>query len=338
MLVAVTGVAGFIGARTAAMLLLRGHDVAGLDSFDDSYPVALKHDRIGRLSRIPGFTFQEGDIRRPEDVSAVFEPRPDVVVHLAAQGGLRRSMADPAEFISSNIAGFGAVIKAAAEARVRNFVYASSGVVYGGTPALPFREDDPAIWPMSLYGATKRCDELLAFTYARDQGLRCTGLRFFTVYGPDGRPDMAVYSFARDIWRGAPIRVHGRGAMVRDFVYIDDVAHCVVLAAEDEAAFDVTPAGGGPSASMSGAPWRALNVATGQEVPLLEMVALVESAVGRPAEIQFVDALTAEIAESRADTGALQKALGFVPSVTVADGIAPAVSWYLDYLRGHHAG
>jgi UDP-glucuronate 4-epimerase len=315
--------------------LSRGHDVVALDNFDESYPASFKHDRVERISRNPRFTFVVGDIRNPADVKAIFEPSPDAVVHLAAQGGLRRSMADPAAFISSNIAGFTNVISAAANAQVRNFVYASSGAVYGGTAVLPFREDDPAIWPLSLYGSTKRSDELIAFTYARYYGLRCTGLRFFTVYGPDGRPDMAVYNFTKSIYQGTPIQVHGHGRMVRDFVYADDVAHCVTLAVEDLTEFETTRIGEGPALAVADAPWRVLNVATGKQVSVLDIVRRVETTVGQDADIKFIDALRPEVTESRADLTALEKTLGFVPAVTIDVGIPRAVSWYLDYLKKH---
>jgi UDP-glucuronate 4-epimerase len=333
--IVVTGAAGFIGAKVAAELLGRGHEVLAIDNFDETYPAELKRERARRLGKHDSFRLVTGDIRVEADVRQVFEDRPDAVVHLAAQGGLRRSMDDPAAFISANVSGFGMVIKAAVEARVGTFVYASSGAVYGGTPALPFREDDPAAWPLSLYGATKRCDELLAFTYAHGVGLRCTGLRFSTVYGTDGRPDMAMYGFAKRISEGLPIRVHGHGHMVRDFVYGDDVAHCVVLSVEDSSPFTSTTICGGPAEQVSGAPWRVLNVATGRQVDLLHMIELVEAAVGRQAELVLTDALVAEVTENRMDVSALQRALGFVPSVTVEEGIPQAVEWYLQYLRSH---
>ncbi|MHB8245917.1 MAG: NAD-dependent epimerase/dehydratase family protein [Acidimicrobiales bacterium] len=337
MRVAVTGAAGFIGAKVAAELLDRGHEVIAIDNFDATYSAELKHDRARRLGERAGFRLVTGDIRKEADVKEVFAAEPETVVHLAAQGGLRKSMSDPAAFISANVSGFGMVIKAAADAEVRNFVYASSGAVYGGTPALPFREDDPASWPLSLYGATKRCDELLAFTYAHGMGLRCTGLRFSTVYGTDGRPDMAMYDFAKRISEGVPIRVHGQGHMVRDFVYGDEVAHCVALAVEDSTVFGTTAIGGGPSERVSVAPWRVLNVATGRQVGLMHMIKLVEAAVGREAELHLIDALVAEVQENQMDVSALGEALGFVPEVMVEEGIPRAVEWYLSYLASHPA-
>jgi UDP-glucuronate 4-epimerase len=332
--VAVTGAAGFIGAKVAAELLDRGHEVVAIDNFDRTYSAEMKHDRATRLERHPAFRLVTGDIRDEAAVRSLFGLRPDAVVHLAAQGGLRKSIDDPAAFISANISGFGHVAKATVDAGIGTLVYASSGAVYGGTPALPFREDDPAAWPLSLYGATKRCDELLAFTYAHGVGLRCTGLRFSTVYGTDGRPDMATYDFAKRIFEGLPIKVHGHGKMVRDFVWGDDVAHAVVLAVEDPSQFRTTPLGGGPRQEVSTAPWRVLNVATGRQVELIEMVRLVEAAVGRQAELVMTDALVAEVHENRMDVGALKNALGFVPSVTVEEGVPQAVGWYLSYLGG----
>ncbi|HLI44344.1 MAG TPA: NAD-dependent epimerase/dehydratase family protein [Acidimicrobiales bacterium] len=333
MRVALTGAAGFIGAKVALELLDRGHEVVGIDNFDATYPVQLKHERAERLERREGFRLLTGDIRAEADVRRLCDPPPDTVIHLAAQGGLRRSMDEPAAFISANISGFGNVIKAALDAGARSVVYASSGAVYGGSRQLPFREDDAAAFPLSLYGATKRCDELLAFAYAHGAGMRCTGLRFSTVYGTDGRPDMAMYTFARQIRDGLPVRVHGHGTMVRDFVWGDDVAHAVVLAAEDPADFDTTPAAGGPRPEVAGAPWRVLNVATGRQVRLIEMVRLVEMAVGKPARLEMVDALGAEVHENGMDVSALRSTLGFVPSVQVEEGIPQAVGWYLSYLE-----
>lgn len=332
MRIAVTGAAGFIGAKVATELLDRGHEVVAIDNFDTTYSAELKHDRIQRLAQRDGFALITGDIRDEAEVRRLFDPRPDAVVHLAAQGGLRKSMDEPAAFISANISGFGNVIKATVDSGVGTLVYASSGAVYGGTPGLPFREEDAAAFPLSLYGATKRCDELLAFTYAHGAGLRCTGLRFSTVYGTDGRPDMAMYTFARRIAEGQPIRVHGHGRMVRDFVWGDEVAHTVVLAVEDTTDFATTAAGGGPRAEVSGAPWRVLNVATGRQVQLMDMIRLVEAAVGQDAKLELTDALVAEVRENRMDVDVLGSTLGFVPSVQVEEGIPQAVRWYLDYL------
>ena len=337
MRVAVTGAAGFIGAKVAAELLDRGHEVVAIDNFDPTYSAEVKHQRARRLERHKSFRLVTGDIRDEASLRPLFSTGPDAVVHLAAQGGLRKSMEEPAAFISANVSGFGNVVKATVDAGVGTMVYASSGAVYGGTPGLPFREDDPAAWPLSLYGATKRCDELLAFTYAHGAGLRCTGLRFSTVYGTDGRPDMATYDFAKRISEGVPIRVHGHGRMVRDFVWGDDVAHAVVLAVEDASPFGTTPVGGGPSEQLSATPWRVLNVATGRQVELMEMIKLVEAAVGRPAELLMVDALAAEVHENRMDVSALGKALDFVPSVMVEEGIPKAVEWYLSYLKAAKA-
>lgn len=311
----------------------RGHDVVAIDNFDKTYSASLKHERAARLEQRPGFQLVTGDIREEPDVHRLFDPPPDVVVHLAAQGGLRKSMKEPAAFISSNISGFGSVIKAAVDTGAPSIVYASSGAVYGGTRRLPFVEEDAASFPLSLYGATKRCDELLAFSYAHGAGIRCTGLRFSTVYGTDGRPDMAMYTFAQRIRDGLPILVHGHGAMVRDFVWGDDVAHTVVLAAEDQTTFGTTPAAGGPRLEVATAPWRVLNVATGRQVQLMEMVRLVEAAVGKPAQLEMVDALVAEVHDNRMDVSALGAALGFVPSVQVEEGIPQAVRWYLSYLE-----
>lgn len=333
MRVLVTGAAGFIGAKVAAELLGGGHQVVAIDNFDTTYSAEIKRERAERLGSVGGFHLLTGDIRDERTVRSGFDPAPDVVVHLAAQGGLRKSMDEPASFISSNISGFGNVIKATVDAGVESLVYASSGAVYGGTPDLPFREGDAAAFPLSLYGATKRCDELLAFTYAHAARLRCTGLRFSTVYGTDGRPDMAMYTFARLISQGKPIRVHGHGNMVRDFLWGEDAAHAVVLAALDQSDFTTTRAAQGPREEVSSAPWRVLNVATGRQVPLMEMVRLVEAAVGREAELERVEALAAEVRENRMDVSALGDTLGFVPSVQVEEGIPQAVSWYLDYLR-----
>ena len=337
MRIAVTGAAGFIGAKVSDELLDGGHEVVAIDNFDTTYSAELKHDRVERLEGRQGFHLITGDIRDEDAVSSLFRPVPDAVVHLAAQGGLRKSMDEPATFISSNISGFGNVIKATVDHEVKTMVYASSGAVYGGSRHLPFKEEDAAVFPLSLYGATKRCDELLAFSYAHAARISCTGLRFSTVYGTDGRPDMAMYTFAERISRGEPIKVHGHGKMVRDFVWGDDVAHVVALAVVDGAEFGTTPAGGGPRAAIAGDPWRVLNVATGRQVQLMEMIRLVEVAVGRSAELELVDAMAAEVQENGMDVSLLGETLGFVPSVQVAEGIPQAVEWYLSYLESHKA-
>lgn len=332
MRVAVTGAAGFIGAKVAAELLEGGHEVVAIDNFDETYSAELKRDRVRRLESSDGFRLIAGDIREVSDVAKLIATEPDTVVHLAAQGGLRKSMDEPAVFISANISGFGNVIKATVDAGIRKLVYASSGAVYGGTPALPFRENDPASWPLSLYGATKRCDELLALVYAHAGGLRCTGLRFSTVYGTDGRPDMAMYTFADRISRGEPINVHGHGLMVRDFLWGDDAAHVVVLAAEDDRPFRATPLADGARGELADAPWRVLNVATGRPVQLMEMIRLVEAAVGREAKLNMIDAMRAEVHENRMDVDELERTLGFRPQVMVEEGVPQAVAWYLEYL------
>ena len=331
-----TGAAGFIGAKVAAELLDRDHEVVAIDNFDETYSAELKRDRIARLETRAGFRLITGDIRDVGDVAAFIDARPDAVVHLAAQGGLRKSMDEPAVFISANVSGFGNVIKAAVDAGIASLVYASSGAVYGGTPALPFRENDPAAWPLSLYGATKRCDELLALTYAHGAGIRCTGLRFSTVYGTDGRPDMATYTFADRIFRGEVINVHGHGRMVRDFVWGDDAARAVVLAVEDERPFRATPLADGARGDLADAPWRVLNVATGRPVQLMEMIGLVEAAVGREARLNLIDAFAAEVHENRMDVQEIDRTLGFRAQVTVEEGVPRAVDWYLRHL-GHRA-
>lgn len=332
MRIAVTGAAGFIGAKATAELLDHGHEVVAIDNFDTTYTADLKRERVARLEARGGFRLIIGDIRSVDDVAKLVETQPDAVIHLAAQGGLRKSMEEPAMFISANISGFGNVIKAAVDAGIGSLVYASSGAVYGGTPAVPFRENDPAAWPISLYGATKRCDELLALVYAHGAGIRCTGLRFSTVYGTDGRPDMAIYTFADRISQGEPINVHGHGRMVRDFLWGDDAAHAVVLAVEDESSFGATPLADGAKGDLADAPWRVLNVATGRPVELMELIRLVEAAVGREAKLNLVDALAAEVHENRMDVEELRRSLGFKPGVMVEEGVPKAVGWYLDRL------
>lgn len=331
MRVAITGAAGFLGAKATAELLGRGHEVVALDHLDTTHTADLKRERIGRFAAHDGFRLIAGDITNADDVGRLVGTQPDVVVHLAARAGLRRSTGEAAGFVSANVAGFAKVVQAALDAGVGRLVYASSGAVYGGTPAVPFREDDPAAWPVSLYAATKRCDELLALVYA-DAGLRCTGLRFSTIYGTGAGPDAVVSLFADRIARGEPIDVHGHGRMVRDFLWGDDAAHAVVLAAEDERSFRATPVAGGALGGLADAPWRVLNVATGRSVQLIELIRLVEATVGREAKLNLVDATAGEVHENRMDVGALERALGFRPAVTVEEGVPKAVEWYLDYL------
>ena len=332
MRVAVTGAAGFIGAKVAFELLGNGHEVVAIDNFDETYSAALKRDRIRRLEENERFRLIIGDIRDVEDVAKLIATEPDTVVHLAAQGGLRKSMDEPAVFISANISGFGNVIKATVDAGIGNLVYASSGAVYGGTPALPFRENDPASWPLSLYGATKRCDELLALVYAHAGGLRCTGLRFSTVYGTDGRPDMAMYTFADRISRGEAINVHGHGRMVRDFLWGDDAAHVVVLAAEDDRPFRATPLADGARGELADAPWRVLNVATGRPCAADGDDPSRRGCGRSSGEAQHDRCDAGRGHENRMDVDELERTLGFRPQVMVEEGVPQAVAWYLEHL------
>ncbi len=319
----VTGAAGFIGFHVARALLDREDEVIGLDDLNDYYDVALKERRRSILEQRPKFVFHKADIADRQAVSAIFVHHPgiDRIVHLAAQAGVRHSLINPYIYVRANLLGQVTLFEAArAAANIRHFVYASSSSVYGDSTRLPFGLDDPADRPRSLYGATKRSGEMIARSYAALFGFPVTGLRFFTVYGPWGRPDMSAYIFTKDILAGRPITLFNHGEMKRDFTYIDDIV-AGVLAALDRP----------PAPDEAGAPHKLYNLGNHRSEPLKRFVALIETACGRRAEIRYAPMQPGDVAETYADIEASRRDLGFEPKTPIDEGIPRFVDWFKEH-------
>ncbi len=324
MVVLVTGAAGFIGYHLGEALLARGETVIGVDNLNDYYDPALKRARLARLERHAGFLFHHLDIADDGAMVELARAAGDVdgVVHLAAQAGVRYSLVNPQAYGRSNLMGHLNVLELCRHMKgLRHFVYASSSSVYGGNTKLPFSEDDPVDRPVSLYAATKKADELMSECYSHLYGLPATGLRFFTVYGPWGRPDMAYYGFTRAIFGGEPIHVFNHGDMKRDFTYIDDVVEGVL------AALDRPPEGRGGAA-----PHRVYNIGNHRPEPLMHFIATIERAVGRKAVLRMAPMQPGDVKETYADIAAIQRDLGFSPKTPIEEGIPRFVEWY----RGYH--
>jgi UDP-glucuronate 4-epimerase len=334
MKVAVTGCAGFIGMHTALALLERGDDVVGIDNLNDYYDVALKRARLDRLAQYPGFRFGQVDIADRAALKAWWaRERPQRVVHLAAQAGVRYSLTHPDAYIDSNLAGFGNVLEACRHGAVEHLVYASSSSVYGGNARLPFSEHDGVDHPISLYAATKKANELMAHAYSHLYRLPVTGLRFFTVYGPWGRPDMALFLFTRAMLAGDAIDIFNNGQMVRDFTYVDDIVQGVVRSldrpAEPDAAFDAAH----PDPASSTAPYRVFNIGNHQPTPLMDYVHAIEQALGVTALKNFLPMQPGDVPATFADVEALDAWVGFRPATSVAEGVRRFVEWYRAYYR-----
>ena len=330
--VLVTGVAGFIGAAVAEALLRRGERVVGLDNLNDYSDPALKQARLERLRqarRSDAFSFHPLDLADGEGVAALFAlERPDRVIHLAAQAGVRNSLQNPSAYIQSNLVGFATILEGCRQGDVRHLVYASSSSVYGGNRRMPFAEQDPVNHPVSLYAATKKANELMAHSYSHLYGLPATGLRFFTVYGPWGRPDMAPMLFARAILAGEPIRVFNHGRMERDFTYIDDIVEGVIRCLDKSASPDPHFDPLQPNPATAAAPHRLFNIGNSQPIPLLRFIEVLEEALGRPAIRDLQPIQPGDVVATAADTSALEEWVGFRPSTTIETGVARFAAWY----------
>lgn len=332
MKILVTGCAGFIGMHTALALLERGDEVVGIDSLNDYYDVSLKQARLGQLERFNSFRFEKLDIADRPALHAWWQrEQPRRVVHLAAQAGVRHSISHPDAYVDSNLTGFGNVLEACRRHQVEHLVYASSSSVYGGNARLPFSEHDGVDHPISLYAATKKANELMAHAYSHLYRLPVTGLRFFTVYGPWGRPDMALFLFTRAMLAGEAIDVFNNGQLVRDFTYIDDVVQGVVRAldksAEPDAAFDPAQ----PDPATSTAPYRVFNIGNHQPTPLMDYVSALEKALGREARKNFLPMQAGDVLATFADVDALDEWVGFRPGTPVAQGVQRFADWYKSY-------
>ena len=321
----VTGAAGFIGMHVAQRLLARGDQVLGLDSLNDYYDVSLKQARLQQLEGQPGFRFVQLDLADRAGMAALFAgERFDAVIHLAAQAGVRYSISNPNAYVDANLAGFGHILEGCRAQQVAHLVYASSSSVYGGNTKMPFSESDTVDHPVSLYAATKKANELMAHSYSHLYGIPTTGLRFFTVYGPWGRPDMAYHLFARAIVAGEAIKVFNHGDMLRDFTYIDDIAEGVLRVLDRPATCD------GRSAST--APYRVFNIGNNEPVQLLDFIACIENALGKTATKELLPMQPGDVPATYADVQALQDWVGFAPSTPLAEGIGRFVQWY----RAHY--
>ena len=317
----VTGAAGFIGANVVKALRRKGIEVVGVDSITDYYDPSLKRSRLASLLTDPGVTFVEADLADPMATGALFANGAyDVVIHLAAQAGVRYSLENPGAYIASNIVGFQNLIDTCRTHPPRHFVFASSSSVYGNSSRDWFSETDPTDTPVSLYAATKKSNEMVAHTYAHLYGLPATGLRFFTVYGPAGRPDMAYFGFTKAIFAGAPIQVFNHGKLERDFTYIDDIVSGVIEVAE------------APPVD-SEAPYRLLNLGNHKPVKLGDFIATLEALIGREANKAMVDMQPGDVYRTAANIDAARTLVGFEPATDLKTGLTHFVQWYRDYFK-----
>lgn len=335
--VLVTGAAGFIGMHVCERLLARGDRVAGLDNLNDYYDVALKQVRLARLSTHESFAFTRADIGDKDALSRAFEQhQPQRVIHLAAQVGVRYSLQNPAAYVHSNLTGFGNVLDACHAHGVEHLVYASSSSVYGNSARMPLTETHNVDHPVSLYAATKKANELMAHTYSHLYGMPTTGLRFFTVYGPWGRPDMAPFLFTKAILEGRPIDVFNHGDMLRDFTYVDDVAEGVVRVCDKPATPDPAFDPMAPNPACSDAPYRIFNIGNGAPVPLGQFIEHLETALGRKAIRNELPMQPGDVRATAADTRALKAWVDFSPHTPIRDGIERFAQWYLHHYPTRH--
>jgi UDP-glucuronate 4-epimerase len=328
----VTGAAGFVGYHLCRRLLERGDRVIGLDNLNDYYSVQLKRDRLAQLQNQPGFTFAQADLADAAALAAVFAAQPfDGVIHLAAQAGVRYSLTHPQAYVQSNLLGFANLLEACRHHGLPPLLYASSSSVYGANGKMPWAVADNVDHPLSLYAATKKSNELMAHTYAHLYALPCTGLRFFTVYGPWGRPDMAYFKFTRAILAGEPIEIYNHGRMQRDFTYIDDVVEAVVRLADRPAAGDPNWDAQAPDPASSRAPYRLYNIGNHQPVELLAFIDVLEKLLGRKAERRLLPMQAGDVVATYADTAALQRDVGFAPATPIEEGLRRFADWYRRY-------
>ena len=330
--VLVTGAAGFIGAAVCERLLARGERVVGIDNLNSYYDPALKQARLSRLEAFApteSWSFQRLELEDGSAIADLFaRERPRLVIHLAAQAGVRYSLENPAVYLQSNLVGFGSILEGCRHYGAEHLVYASSSSVYGGNTNLPFTEHQSVNHPVSLYAATKKANELMAHTYSHLYGLPATGLRFFTVYGPWGRPDMAPMLFARAILAGEPIRAFNQGRMRRDFTYIDDIVTGVIACADKPASADPRFDSAAPDPATSWAPHRLFNIGNSQPVELLYFIDLLERALGRQAIRDLQPMQPGDVEATAADTSLLEAWVGFSPSTSIEVGVERFARWY----------
>jgi UDP-glucuronate 4-epimerase len=330
----VTGAAGFIGFHVAQRLLKQGRDVVGLDNMNAYYDPALKEARRAELEKSNRFRFVNGDLADRTAMAALFKAhRFPSVVHLAAQAGVRHSLSDPFAYVDANLVGFSTILEGCRHNDCRHLLFASSSSVYGSNTKMPFSIHDNVDHPLSLYGASKKANELMSHAYAHLFGIPMTGLRFFTVYGPWGRPDMAMWLFTKAILAGEPIKLFNNGNMRRDFTYIDDVVESVARLVDRPPAKNPKFSSESPDPGSSSAPWRVYNIGNNKPVELLEVVRLLEEKIGKKAKRELLPMQPGDVAETYADVGDLMRDAGFRPSTSIADGISRFIEWYRAHYR-----
>ena len=334
MKILVTGAAGFIGFHLSKRLLDQSCEIIGIDNLNDYYDPGLKHSRLEILKKYDKFRFEKVDLKDKESVDKIFETHnPTYVVNLAAQAGVRYSIENPYAYVDSNLVGFMNILEACRHYPVKHLLYASSSSVYGGNKVAPFSTNHNVDHPVSLYAATKKANELMAHTYSHLYGIPTTGLRFFTVYGPYGRPDMAYFSFTKDILAGKPIKVFNHGKMERDFTYIDDIVEGVVKL------IDRIPAGKKDwneridDLSTSFAPYKVYNIGNNNPVPLMRFIRALETALGKEAEKIYLDMQPGDVIRTYADVSDLERDINFRPCTSIEEGLQKFVDWYRDYYK-----
>ena len=334
MKILLTGAAGFIGMHTILRLLARGDTVVGVDNLNDYYDVTLKQARLARLSSHANFHFHKLDVANRDGIAALFAAeKPERVIHLAAQAGVRYSLTNPHAYIDSNIVGFTNILEGCRHNAVQHLAYASSSSVYGGNTAMPFSEHHNIDHPISLYAASKKANELMAHTYSHLYQLPCTGLRFFTVYGPWGRPDMALFLFTKAILAGEPIDIFNHGNMVRDFTFVDDIVEGLIRVLDKPATPNPAFNPANPDPATSSAPYRVFNIGNNQPTPLMDYIAALESALGVTAKKNYLPMQPGDVPATSANTDELDAWVGFKPDTAVKDGVARFVDWYRGYYQ-----
>lgn len=334
MKILVTGAAGFIGSYVTQKLITRGDHVVGIDNLNDYYDVKLKQDRLARLEKLSHFTFHKLDISEQAALTALFEQENfDRVVHLAAQAGVRYSLENPHAYIDANLVGFGNILECCRHNNIEHLVFASSSSVYGANETMPLNVHDNVDHPLSLYAATKKANELMAHSYAHLYRMPVTGLRFFTVYGPWGRPDMAFFLFTRKILNDEPIDIFNNGQHARDFTYIDDIVEGVVRTLDRIAAPNGQWSGSAPDPASSNAPYRIYNIGNNQPVELMHFIACLENAIGKTAQKNFLPLQPGDVEKTFANIDNLVEDMAYQPKTSIEEGIAKFVSWYKDYYQ-----
>ena len=333
--VIITGVAGFIGYHTCNKFLKEGFNVLGIDNINDYYDKNLKLDRLKNLQNNfnnNSWEFIKSDIENEYLIKEIFEYfNPDIVINLAAQAGVRYSITNPKSYTKSNLIGFANILEVCRNLNVKHLLYGSSSSVYGGNIKTPFKETDPTSYPISFYAATKSANELMAQSYSHLYNIACTGLRFFTVYGPWGRPDMALYIFTKKIISGEPIDVYGHGKMKRDFTFIDDIVEGVIRLIDKPSNGNKNWSGKKPSPSSSSAPWAIFNIGNNKPTKLEYFISLIEKNLGKKAIKNYLEMQPGDVSETAADIDNLDRIIGFKPSTSIEDGIPKFISWYKNY-------